>query len=591
MLERTAIARARDDFVRTGRLPSPGVVRPIIATSWARSRSSGVVPDRIQPILDPSRGRRSRLARIAAEHVESIHDVLRTMPGALTVTDDRCFVIGHWAMDEELGAQLSEMGMTVGMSLAESSVGTVGASLAQRTGQTVTVEGPEHFATRIVGGAVSAVIRHPRSGRNIGTVSLSYRLTAATPLAAPWVEEQARLLGQLLHARSARSRALFDEYQELTRYRPGNVACISDDAVVMSSRVASSLPSQSIPILIDHYIRTAAAGTGEVFTIPGDDDEPGVLVRSAPIVTEGVVVGAALRIGKARASSVAVTRSRDGGYLSRLCGSSSRWRLFDESLSATVRGGGDILVSAPAGAGRSAVAGELARAHRTVLISGSLARIDFARWSESVATAAAGQRTIVIDDLHHVVDLLGSQTIEVLRALVGEINATRIIATACREHAGAPDPVSLTGWRRRQLELPGLDERPEDIPELVARLSRDEATGKPVSWSPDAAHAVQRASLPLHMKSLEDVVRAAVRDRRGPVVLLRDLDPAMQARRDHRLLRGIEAAEAQAIEAALRDARGIRRRAAQILGISRTTLYRKMQAYGIDAPSLGAGEP
>ena len=54
-----------------------------------------------------------------------------------------------------------------------------------------------------------------------------------------------------------------------------------------------------------------------------------------------------------------------------------------------------------------------------------------------------------------------------------------------------------------------------------------------------------------------------------------------------RNLYGIAASEYRAIEDALRESGGNRSRAAEALGIGRTTLYRKLRAYGLDgSPAL-----
>jgi DNA-binding NtrC family response regulator len=70
---------------------------------------------------------------------------------------------------------------------------------------------------------------------------------------------------------------------------------------------------------------------------------------------------------------------------------------------------------------------------------------------------------------------------------------------------------------------------------------------------------------------------------RGPVV---DVLPEAEVAEDQIVYRpGMTMADVEkaAIEAALREARGNRRRAAEVLGIGERTLYRKIKSYRLDA--------
>jgi sigma-54 dependent transcriptional regulator, acetoin dehydrogenase operon transcriptional activator AcoR len=594
MFDPGAIASAREDFVRTGRVPPPEIVRPIIAHSWARSMASGLRPDRIRPVVDGTRPRPGTLARTIGVYADSrggeqVQALLRTMPAAVTITDHLGLVVGHWAHDSRLVEQLDAMGMAIGIRLTEQAIGTTGGSLALRTGQTVTVHGPEHFSIATdAGTATTALIRDPRTGHRVGTISLSSRISGASPLAVPWVEEQARVIEGLLHERLAHTRALFDVYLEHTRYRSSNVVCIGDDSVVLSAAAAKSLPAAGLPALVERASRLAAEGGSEVFGLRGEGTTGDLVVKSEPVREDGAVIGVVMRVvGSRPRSHREQPHGRISAPLARLSGASERWRVFTSAVEDALRSDADILVTAPPGAGRSAVAAEIARALRGTVVAGSLARVSTGDWADAVTAAAGGGRAVVIDDLQHVVDPFGSQTLEVLRALLGPARP-RIIATIAADGAGhrADGPAELSGWAARRIALPGLDERPDDIPALLAAITR--ATGAaPAGWSPEAVRAVQRAELPLNVKSLERIVVSAVRSRRGDVILLRDLEPDVQARRDARTLRGIEAAEVAAIVAALTEARGTRTVAAQLLGISRTTLFRKIRTYGLDVPERG----
>jgi two-component system response regulator HydG len=64
-----------------------------------------------------------------------------------------------------------------------------------------------------------------------------------------------------------------------------------------------------------------------------------------------------------------------------------------------------------------------------------------------------------------------------------------------------------------------------------------------------------------------------------------DLPPSIITPGDRTLASSVDAAERAAIEAALREFDGNRERAAELLGLSPTTLWRKMKRLKIEWPS------
>ena len=90
------------------------------------------------------------------------------------------------------------------------------------------------------------------------------------------------------------------------------------------------------------------------------------------------------------------------------------------------------------------------------------------------------------------------------------------------------------------------------------------------------------------------MVEQAVALVQNGVITADDLLRRRRARRTRRRAGGgraladvVDAAERQAIEAALREADGSREKAAELLGISPTTLWRKMTRLGITFESRG----
>ena len=132
-----------------------------------------------------------------------------------------------------------------------------------------------------------------------------------------------------------------------------------------------------------------------------------------------------------------------------------------------------------------------------------------------------------------------------------------------------------------RIPVPSLRDRREDIA-LLTRFFLEKSrarSGKSVDQVGDEAMSLLISyDWPGNVRELENAIELAVL--RCPAERIRpeDLSPEI-AESSPILAQGDDAA---LIEAALQDARGNRTKAAEILGISRATLYRRLLQYGID---------
>jgi DNA-binding NtrC family response regulator len=143
-------------------------------------------------------------------------------------------------------------------------------------------------------------------------------------------------------------------------------------------------------------------------------------------------------------------------------------------------------------------------------------------------------------------------------------------------------------WRLHVLSLhvPALRERPADIPLLVEHF----AGGLPVS--PAAMARLTAHPWPGNVRELRNTLERAVTLRRGDAIELEDVPTTVGAREREGLLtdgaqqdlplRDIERAY---ILLVLERTGGNKSRAAEILGLDRKTLYRKLEEYGYREPA------
>ena len=143
------------------------------------------------------------------------------------------------------------------------------------------------------------------------------------------------------------------------------------------------------------------------------------------------------------------------------------------------------------------------------------------------------------------------------------------------------------------IELPPLRERRDDIPLLaehfIEKYGRD--TGKRVSGiEPTAIAALKNHDWPGNVRELENVIHRSLLISDGPEITAADLPPGLGSRSGDgvggssapiSVAMSLDELEKAAIQKSLRRHEGNLSDVARQLGIGRSTLYRKLEQYGL----------
>jgi DNA-binding NtrC family response regulator len=137
-----------------------------------------------------------------------------------------------------------------------------------------------------------------------------------------------------------------------------------------------------------------------------------------------------------------------------------------------------------------------------------------------------------------------------------------------------------------QIKLPPLRERKSDIPILVNSFLEkfSDPNGKTRTISEDAMARLVAYDWPGNVRELENAIERAIALGSGPILHVGDLPTNLQYGTGERLpqndeLLPLDELERRAILRALREAGGDKLAAARLLGIGKTTLYRKLKQY------------
>lgn len=587
--------RAKEHLVDGGLLATPAArsgVRDVIERSWRRcvSESVPIAPAAVD-YRDPS-GPRSALCEAAAPVLARLGEHLTDARVAMFVSDPAGTIVMREVNEPRQRDALDNAFAAEGFDFSETSIGTNGLGTVIEERKPVLVRGSEHYSTALEALTCAGTpIFEPFSRRIAGTFAFACAVTDANALMCGMATDVGRQIeANLAASYGARERRLIRSYLVAERHGRDPVIVINERTAFANTAGLPYLSSQSHALLWSH-LRDSGRPGGTPTEVPLESGWHRAYVERVDDAA-GAAFCVRLLGGRTAGGRPDAAPAHDGprrGTRARPRASAHPLPDVDRLLTTTVRHTRCVAIDGGPGTGKlRAASALLAARHATggvpyVVDVATHRPIDAPdRFGAARAALSAGRSVV----LRHAQDLRPA-----------DVNRIKGLATlddaAADDHASllltvdldaAPEHVrALIGQIAAVVRLPALRTMHQRIPGLVADIlaSRPEAE-RGTRFSSDAMQALMSWTWPGNTAELRTTVEQLARTRPGAVIGPHDLPDRMRPTGNRRPMTLLETAERDAIVTALRRTNGNRSRAADALGIGRTTLYRKLRHYRID---------
>ena len=598
--DRNRTRQALEQLCERGLLATPvsGTgVRDVIERSWRRCVGDGVpvaphsIPYQEVGDLHP------RLRAAAAPVLDRFRDQLSNVRVAMFLSDKHGRIIMRRVSEPAQRAALDNASAAEGFDFSEDTIGTNGLGSVARERMPILVHGTEHYnETLEVFTCAGTPIFEPFTRQLLGTFALACFTDDATPLMCAMATDVGRQIeGNLAAMLGAHERTLIQCYLLATRSDTEPVIVVTEGTAFANTAGLAYVSAEVHAVLWTHLTEAGLRPGRHHLPVPLPAGWRDALVEhvgasgptgSAYCVRLLGASGAPSRPGRvqalARAPAMAWAPAR------RAAGTAPP-RLHplpdvDKQLRSAIGFGEPLAVDGAPGTGklyaaREALAQATGAAPRIVdLASADLAGADLAGADLAgvLRFADAGARGIV---LRHLQDA-PPRAVNQIKAAISEATvpvAVTVDLSTAGEHIGA-----LVAQVCTIVRLPSLREMQAQVPRLVSQVLAELPAPRAMGFSSEALQLLMRWPWPGNIAELRRTVEQVARRAAGRTAGPGDLPVRMQQvpPREYGM---IESAERELIISALRQAGGNRTRAAEALGIGRTTLYRKLQAYGIRA--------
>ena len=580
---------ARTELFETGAVSEPlcRAVRPEILASWRRSSAFGAQADVKSLPYQEDLASAGLLFEAAEPVLRSLAASLAGLHAGVLLADRDANIVQRWVADTSILPSLDRICSDAGFGAPEDRVGTNGIGTVAELGRAQLIVGPEHFANALVPFAcVGAPIHNPINRRLEGIITLSCKAEVANALLTPlMISTAADIEHRLLMSSTIDERRVLDAYLA-AKHRHRLVAAVGKDLLIAGAKATRVLDQ-----LVDRDILWDAVSQ---FAVPTGPTRRVVPTRSGDEVSlvcigihdSGRFIGALVDLESAVEQLTVNTRRRAEPTTRRfqLPGENPKWigaldaaaRFADEHVPV-------VLVGA-AGVGKWSIVRQMTgldfEAETTLTIPCS--RIDVSKPVAGQVPTVQSPKLVLLQHL----DAMPDHTLRELGTLIDDLRvayAPWIVATLCSEDGviSAEQRRFIGGFEGIVLSIPDLHDRPDDIGAIVRYLLARHPRGRLVHMAAAAIGELSRARWPGNIRQLDDVIRSVAASRVGEISVA-DLPVEVRLRSLRRSLSTIDQLECEAIMNALSEADGNKVVAARLIGLSRSTIYRKIRAYGLD---------
>lgn len=601
---RTSAARA--DFLESGE-PGAAGVPELVRASWRRSQSAGVDADVYGVQYHDDVDYDTRLVRCARPVIERLSDDMRDVPATIALADAQARIVDRVDCSTSVGKVLDRVDFFKGYAFVEDGVGTNGIGTVFEAGSSVAVVGAEHFSETLVKFACTgAPILDPITGRVEGVLDISSLAESWSPIMHILVKSAADDIARnLLLDRNQAHQALFEMYLKACNRPRQAVIAVGGNSLMVNERAQARFGPEEQFLLQQHGRMLMARRDRSVDTVLLPDDRV-VHLRVSRIVSGDQVAGIvmllneetkvedrlsqlmpaehslpSLNLPHRRTSVIADGLRRPPAPVAD--SSSPAWRTACAETLAALGTEEDLLVIGETGTGKFTLLAELfQRAHPEGRCVSLDARdiTDDSRFQLREPDSRTGATLFILRHLDQLTTA-GAERVQEKLVVLRDTPNLSVAATVLEGSLGIGLPFQmLLPHFDRCVTLPQLRFRVDDLAALTARMLREMGSDRRGRLSPEACRLISRYSWPRNMTQLREALASALAKRPVGEIQAQDL-PGYCHTNSTRTLTTLEATERDALVTALRELGGNRLQAAAHLGVSRSSLYRKLQRYGI----------
>lgn len=550
-----------------------------IRVSWQRSQASSVDLEHPEPRFFDAIDRESLLLRAARPVLSSLAGELANEPVCMILTDSRGVVLLRSGGDNALLGALDAVRLAPGFCYSESDVGTNGIGTALEFGGPILVNGQDHYTANLRAfSCAGALVTHPVSGALLGVIDITTKTEHTNALLISFAKLAARRIQErILEEANELDAALLGGYYAACRHSGGPVIAVGKNVFMMNSLAQEHFDAGDQAALIDQTRETI--GQQNACTLLADLPS-GIIARLAyqPTFVGEALAGGIIRVKPHHAPTA---REPEQRTLSGIAGTSAAWRRVSTEVLTAVSRAEWVMLEGESGAGKSAL---IVAAHGAAGRERRLAVVDASADEDLVELVRAeldDAADVVIRHAH----ALSSEQLNDLSDVFQSIQDCSVardpwVAVTTYPDSGNTDVgAHLLHFFPRTVTVPPLRHHLEDLPALVrVLLNRVGATDLVVSQA--AMSQLMRLPWPGNVSHLGRILVSICRTRRSGSIEVADL-PAECRATGRRSLTRLETLERDAIIEALKVHGDDKSAAAESLGMSRATIYRRIREYGI----------